>query len=178
MIKAIRFFFFMTAAVAAGLSIGPVHASIRDGFPGDEAAFKVFRLTQTWAESEIDRPFLENMDSVTPPFPAGSPYQIGDIPVISGQRTVYKFVAAYRGVSAEGEKDFHDLLVIETDASGTILDGYHYTLEWTDKPTLDLFRVSAKGVLLRDGLKISELALANVQTGSALGEEGVISLHK
>lgn len=178
MIKANRFFFFMTAAVAAGLSFGPVHSSIRDGFPGDEAALKMYRLMQIRAQSEIDRPFLENMDSVTPPFPAGSPYQVGDIPVISGRLTVHKFVAAYRGMSAEGEKDFHDLLAIETDASGTILDGYHYTLEWTDRPTLDLFRVSTKGVLLRDGLKISELALANVQTGSPLAEEGIIVLKK
>jgi hypothetical protein len=176
--KAIGSCFVLAAAVVAGFLPRPVHSSIRQAFPANEVARKVYQLTQACSQSELDRSFLQTIDSVTPPFPAGSPYQIGDIPAVPGRMTVYKFMAQYRGKSAEGEGDFHDLLVIETDGAGTILDGYHYTLEWTDLPTLDLFRFRGKGVTLRDGLNIQELRLANVQTGAPLVEDGIIVLKK
>ncbi len=178
MIRAFRLPWFIAAAAVAGFSLRPAQALFGEGPAENQSARKVYRLTQTCSRSKIDRSFLEKIDSLTPPFPPGSPYQIGDIPAVAGHLTVHKFVALYRGESAEGEKDFHDLLVIETDGSGTILDGYHYTLEWTDKPTLDLFRVSAKSVLLRDGLVIQELRLASIQAGSPLAESGVIVLDK
>lgn len=175
--KAIRFFL-VIAAVAAWFLSHPVYGSIREAIQEDEAVRKVYRLTQTFAQSEIDVSFLQRIDSITPPFPARGPYQIGDIPVVPGRMTVHKFVALYRGKSAEGEGDFHDLLVIETDSAGTILNGYHYTLEWTDIPTLDLFSFRGKGVTLKDGLSVRELRLANVQTGSLLEEDGIIVLKK
>jgi hypothetical protein len=178
MVKAIRFSLGLAAAILAGLLRGQVRSPAGEGFPENEADQKVYRLKQTCPQSRIDASFLERIDSVTPPFPAGSPYQIGDIPSIPGRLTVYKFVALYRGESAEGKGDFHDLLVIETDSAGAILDGYHYTLEWTDVPTLDLFRLRGKGVNLKDGLKIQELKLANVRTGAPLAEEGLIVLKK
>jgi hypothetical protein len=178
MIKAARLPFLMAAAAVAGFSLRPAQVLFREGSAEVQAVRKAYRLVQTFSRSEIDRNFLEKLDSLTPPFPAGSSYQIGDIPAVAGRFTVHKFVALYRGESAEGEKEFHDLLVIETDGAGTVLDGYHYTLEWMDSPTLDLFRVGAKGVLLRDGLAIGELKLANIRTGAPLEESGVIVLDK
>lgn len=178
MMKAVGLFLVTAAAVVSGSLFQTAHASIGDESPENEVAPKVYRLTRTFPRSEIDTSFLEAIDSVTPPFPAGSSYQIGDIPTIPGRLIVYKFVAIYRGESAEGERDFHDLLVIETDSAGAIIDGYHYTLEWTDVPSLDLFRFRGKGVTLRDGLEIQELSLANVRTGSLLAENGIIVLKK
>ena len=133
MIKTARFSRFLAAAAIAGLSIGSALALFRDRPAENPDGRKVYRLIQNCFRSEIDRSFLKEIDSLTPPFPPWSPYQIGDIPAVAGSLTVYKFVVLYRGESAEGQKDFHDLLIVETDGSGTILDGYHYTLEWTDR---------------------------------------------
>jgi hypothetical protein len=176
MIKAGRFFLVFAAAAAGGYLARPASPSSRDAFPPDETVLKAYRLTQTCSRAEMDKSFLKRIDTVTPPFPAGSPYQIGDLPTVPGRLTVYKFVASYRGKSEEGERDFHDLLVIETDGTGTILDAYHYTLEWMDQPTLDLYRLQGKGVVLKDGLKIRELDLTNVRTGSPLAEDGIVVL--
>jgi hypothetical protein len=155
---------------------GSVACAPEKSEPGKQ--LKTYLLIQKSADSDIDEDFLEKIDSIPPPFPAGGPYQIGDIPTLTGEFEVYKFTAEYVGPTSQGERPLHDLLVIKTDRQKKILDAVHYTLDWTDMPTLDLFRFRGKGVTLRDGLRIEELKLANVQTGSPLAEEGIIVLNK
>jgi hypothetical protein len=176
MIRAARLPCLVTAVGLAGFSLGPARTLSQEWPAGQPSPRKEYRLVQTHGRSEIDRGFLQKIDALTPPFPPGSPYQVGDVPVVAGRFTVHKFVALYRGKSAEGEKDFHDLLVVETDDSGLILDAVHYTLEWTDLPTLDLYRLGAKGVTLRDGLRVLDLRLVNVRTKEPLADEGTIVL--
>jgi len=111
--------------------------------------------------ADLDYQFLDRIDQVPPPYPAGSNYQIGDLPTVKGEYTVYKYLIEYVGKSAEkGESKFHDLLVIKTDSSGKILDAYKYTLEWADSPSLALYRMKSKELYLKPDLKINDLGFA------------------
>jgi len=122
-------------------------------------------------DADLDYHFLNNIDRITPPFPPGSRYQIGDIPTVKGRYIIYKYLIEYPGRSAEsGAARFHDLLVIKTDSTGKILDAYHYTLEWADAPSLDLYQMKNKGIYLKPDLKLKDLGLINTITGRQLGE--------
>ena len=163
-------------AAAMLLVLMAEHVSSMTGVIEADDARKVYRLIKAAPQSEIDASFLRTIDSVPPPFPAEGPYQIGDIPTIPGPFTVHKFVAVYRGECAQGSREFHDLLVIQTDGSGEVVDACHYTLEWTDIPSLDLYRSQGKNVILKNDLSIRDLNLVNVRGGEILSEEGIIVL--
>ncbi|MDD5382918.1 MAG: hypothetical protein PHH60_04615 [Candidatus Margulisbacteria bacterium] len=112
---------------------------------------------------DLDYSFINNIDQITPPYPAGSKYQIGDIPTVKGKYSVHKYIIEYLGRSAEkGEAKFHDLLVIKLDNSNKIVDAYKYTLEWADSPSLALYRMANKDVFLKPGLKLEALGLTRV----------------
>jgi hypothetical protein len=78
---------------------------------------------------------------------------------IRGKYTVYVFIAVFKGESYNNtEKEFHDIVVLKTGKKGKVLDAYQYTLEWAEMPlTSDLYRATAKGVMLRNGLPVKEL---------------------
>jgi hypothetical protein len=123
------------------------------------------RPSRAIKNADLDYNFLNNIDAAKSPFPAGSRYQIGDIPTVKGSYTVYKFIIEYQGESAErGKMTFHDLLALKTDSTGKILDAYQYTLEWADSPSLALLKLGAKDVMLKPGLKLTELKMARVAT--------------
>lgn len=168
--------FFAFGPVAALLLVSTVEPGRLAGVKKTADVRKVYRLIQVNPRSEIDGSFLRMIDSVPPPFPAEGPYQIGDIPTIPGRFRVHKFVAVYLGESAQGRREFHDLLVIQTDGCGEIVDGCHYTLEWTDVPSLDLYRFQGKKVILKNDLSTRDLNLINIRTGEVLSEEGIIAL--
>lgn len=144
-----------------------------------EPILKIYRLNKAIDHADFDYGMLRNIDQLPPPYPPDSPYQIGDLPIIKGQYTVYKFIAEYEGDSFKGRKVlFHDLLLIKADKANKILDALHYTLEWTDTPSLDLYRLQNKKLYLKEGLKIKELKLRNPETDRELIENGVIEIGK
>lgn len=117
------------------------------------------RPSEVITNADLDYQFLNNIDSITPPYPSGGKYQIGDLPTVKGKYTVHKYLVEYAGRSAEGGKSrFHDLIILKLDNDKKILDAYKYTLEWTDSPSLALYRTRTKGLYLKPGLKLKDLA--------------------
>jgi tetratricopeptide (TPR) repeat protein len=120
-----------------------------------------YRLIKVIKNADLDYGMLNNIDRITPPFPEGSQYQIGDIGTVKGAYTVYKFVREYEGLSGSVDQPahFHDLLAVKVDDAGVIVDAYKYTLEWTDSPSLALYRLGRKGVRFKEDMDVRELQL-------------------
>lgn len=120
-----------------------------------------YRLIKVIRNADLDYGMLNNIDRVAPPYPEGSRYQIGDIGTVKGASTVYKFMREYEGLSGSADKPapFHDLLVVKVDDAGVIVDAYKYTLEWTDSPSLALYRLGRKGVRFKEDMDVRELQL-------------------
>jgi len=136
---------------------------------------KAYRLAGIVQGADFDLGALGAIDSLPVPYPPGSRTQIGKLPIQRGKYLIYNFVAAYPGTAAGGgTAEFHDLLALKVGCGDEILDAWQYTLEWADTPSLDLNRMRKKGLVLKKGLEIEALDLANAATGSAAGEEGVI----
>lgn len=103
---------------------------------------------------------------------------------INGKYHYYKFIANYkaRGISrdsdpAKPEQTFHDILIIKTDDYQKIVDGYHFVLEWGDKPlSYPLFRVKAAGLTLQEGLSLKQLNLKRVTDDTDFDNDGKIKL--
>ncbi len=102
---------------------------------------------------------------------------------LKGKNEVYFLIATYPGASFDGTtKTFHDYMVLEVDPKTQLIqDGYQYTLEWTDSPNYDLYRIHNKKTKLKDGLKITALDfraldIKPTDTRYLLKEEGVIKL--
>jgi tetratricopeptide (TPR) repeat protein len=120
-----------------------------------------YRLIKVIKNADLDYGMLNNIDRITPPFPEGSQYQIGDIGTVKGAYTVYKFMREYEGLSGSVDQPahFHDLLAVKVDDAGVIVDAYKYTLEWTDSPSLALYRLGRKGVRFKEDMDVRELQL-------------------
>jgi hypothetical protein len=120
-----------------------------------------YRLIKVIRNADLDYGMLHNIDRIPPPYPEGSKYQIGDIGTVKGSYTVYKFVREYEGLSGSTDEPapFHDLLVVKVDDAGVIVDAYKYTLEWTDSPSLALYRLGRKGVRFKEDMDVRELQL-------------------
>ncbi|MDR0262538.1 MAG: hypothetical protein LBJ04_04865 [Sphingobacterium sp.] len=103
---------------------------------------------------------------------------------INGKYHYYKFVATYkaRGISpdndpAKPEQTFHNILIIKTDDQQKIVDGYHFVLEWSEKPlSYPLFRVKATDLTLQEGLALKQLNLKRVMDNTDFNDEGKIKL--
>jgi hypothetical protein len=138
-------------------------------------AVKTYRLAGIVQGADFDLRALGDIDALPVPHPAGAGSQIAEIPLRHGKFFIYKYIAAYAGTAAEaGEAEFHDLLALKIGCGDEILDAWQYTREWADAPSLDLNRMRAKGLVLRRGLSVGALDLANAATGAAAGEDGVI----
>ncbi len=123
--------------------------------------------------ADFDQALIRSIDELPPPYPQGSKYQIGAIPTKAGASRIYKLQAIIQGrVSyAEEPVSIHQLLMLKIDGAGLITEGYHYTLEWSDIPSLRLYAVTAQGLRLQDGLEISALKLKNAEgTGPTEGQ--------
>lgn len=134
---------------------------------------------QATLKAEFDQALIKGIDGITPPYPEGSAYQIGAIPTRPGEGKIYQFQAVVLGdVSYRDHKaPIHYLLMLKVDDSEQIVEGYHYTLEWSDSPSIALYRLTTMGVKLVDGLKLSKLAMVNSE-GQALAIDGTIQLIK
>jgi len=105
---------------------------------------------------------------------------------ISGAFNYYQFLATFKGKAYNGGeaatlKDFHDILIIKTDQNNKIIDAYQYTLEWAEPPLqYDLFKSSAKNLVLTDTLNIKQLKFKRTYSWSEkntmLKENGIIKL--
>ncbi len=140
---------------------------------------KVYKLWQVIPHADIDYKFIKNIDKIEPPYPAGGQYQIGDIKTTPGRFTVFKFMSVCDGQSSSGKKQkFHELIVLKVDyLTHKVVDAYHYTLEWSDQPSLDLYRARRTGMKLKSGLRINDLGLANSR-GQQLEEKAYLCLKK
>jgi hypothetical protein len=80
---------------------------------------------------------------------------------VGGHYVYYQFIATFKGhVFDEVGKTFHDILIVKTDTADNITDAYQYTLEWAEPPLqYDLYKSSAKNVILKNALDISSLKL-------------------
>lgn len=103
---------------------------------------------------------------------------------ISGTFNYYQFLATFKGKAYNGGeaitiKDFHDILIIKTDQNNKIIDAYQYTLEWAEPPLqYDLFKSSAKNLVLTDTLNIKQLKFKRTyswnEKDKMLKENGII----
>lgn len=106
---------------------------------------------------------------------------------ISGRYNYYQFIATFKGSSYNDGgptliKDFNDILIIKTNNENQIIDAYQYTLEWAEPPLqYDVFKLSAKNLLLSDNLKIENLKLIRTyswnKNDTFLKENDVIKLN-
>jgi hypothetical protein len=82
-----------------------------------------YTLIAVIRNADLDYTMLNNIDTITPPFPDGSTYQIGDIRTVNGTYTVYKFMREYKGQSkfSASPVTFHDLLAVKVDNAGLLL---------------------------------------------------------
>ncbi len=120
-----------------------------------------FRLTAVIVNADLDYDMIGRIDRITPPYPEGGKYQIGDIGTVMGAFTVYKYIGEYEGLSAFADNPvtFHDLLVVKVNDAGIIADAFKYTLEWTDSPSLALYRLGKKGARFKEDIDVKELHL-------------------
>ncbi|TWI17192.1 hypothetical protein [Sphingobacterium siyangense] len=103
---------------------------------------------------------------------------------VNGKYHYYKFVATYkaRGISkdsdaARPEQTFHNILIIKTDDYQKIVDGYHFVLEWGEKPlSYPLFRVKATDLTLQEGLSLKQLNLKRAMDNTDFDGDGKIKL--
>lgn len=160
------------------IAIAAVRGSAGTGRESMDPPAKVYRLVKIIQGGDFDRKAIGRIDSLPVPYPKGSPHQIGDLPTKFGKSFIYKFQATYKGTASEGgEAEFHDILMVKLGCDSDILEGYQYTLEWADTPSLDLNKVAAAGIILADGVRISDLRLVNVRTGEPAREEGRIEYN-
>jgi|GEM_PF-205105 hypothetical protein len=103
---------------------------------------------------------------------------------VNGKYHYYKFVATYkaRGIYPDGdpakpEQTFHNILILKTDDYQKIVDGYHFVLEWSEKPlSYPLFRVKATDLTLQEGLSLKQLNLKRVMDNIDFDNDGKIKL--
>ena len=105
---------------------------------------------------------------------------------VGGKYKYYQLIATFKGHGYDGGeapliKDFHDILIIKTDNKNKIIDAFHYTLEWAEPPLqYDLFKSSAKDIVLQDNMDISQLKLNKTysysENNKELKEKGTVKL--
>jgi hypothetical protein len=68
-------------------------------------------------------------------------------------------------------------LIIKTDDQQKIVDGYHFVLEWSEKPlSYPLFRMKAADLPLKEGLSLKQLNLKRVTDNTDFDSDGKIKL--
>jgi hypothetical protein len=145
------------------------------GQDGQPSSTKVYRLVKIIQGADFNGRAIKKIDRLPLPYPSGSAFQVGDLPVKHGKFYIFKFLATYQAPSSRGETtEFHDILMIKLGCGDEILDAYQYTLEWADAPSLDLNRLGTSGLVLKAGFDVRELGLANVLDGTEAGEGGII----
>jgi len=115
---------------------------------------KVYRLVDKSEQADIDRSKFNQLNTL------GAGYHLLNevFKPVKGNYTVYRFIAKYKGHSHRTSKMevFHDLIILKTNITGTILDAYQYTLEWGEVPLIyDLFTLTVNGLKLHNEFRDS-----------------------
>ncbi len=122
---------------------------------------KIYVLQQIADNADFDYSKLEDLDASIHEVHYKNQMQIFE-PVCGAYR-YYQFLSsfigmAYNDVGPPLFKEFHDVLIVKTDRSNTIIDAYQYTLEWAEPPCqYDLYKSSTKNIALVKDLSISKL---------------------
>jgi len=143
---------------------------------GVETQNKVYKLENRYPSSDFNYPLIRKIDSMEVPYPKNGKYIISDLPRVRGSFTIYRFVAEYKGASSveRGSVTFHDMLLLKIDGSGKIRDAYQYTMEWSDVPSIDLYKMTASPVKAAQGMSVTTLSLKTVSDSHLLDEGGTI----
>lgn len=140
---------------------------------------KVYKLISSYDNAEFNYDQLNNIDEY---LSVNRDVRKLFEPTI-GNYKIYLFEAEYYGETPlKDSKKFHDILVVKTDSSNTILDAFHYTLEWAEPPfQFDLFRSSVKGILLEDDLELNSLCMirnyGDVNERDTLNDFGLLDFN-
>ncbi|MEC4049831.1 hypothetical protein OX284_010360 [Flavobacterium sp. SUN046] len=124
-------------------------------------ASKIYVLQQITDNADFDYSKLEDLDASIHDVHSKNLMPIFE--PVSGTYRYYQFLSsfigqAYNDVGPPLFQEFHDVLIVKTDRSNTIIDAYQYTLEWAEPPyQYDLYKSSAQNIPLVDDLSLSKL---------------------
>ncbi len=135
------------------------------GFAQDEEA-RVYQIKQIYQNADLNEKAIErfrqnielrsNVDEIMKLFKPSK-----------GKYKVFVFMSSNYGWSAmDDQKDiFHSVLILKVNKNNEILDGLEYMLEWAEPPFTSRFvRATKKGIILKKGLRISELDFRTFET--------------
>lgn len=144
----------------------------------DDSLSKIYTFLTKTQQADINYAALQNINMIEGHSNIEKVFQ-----PIKGKFTVYQFKANYPGESFQGAGFyiFHDILIAKTDSNNKILDAYQYTLEWTDVPSADLFKSTAKNIILENNLDIHKLRFIRTDSlegiSPQLQEKGVLQFN-
>ena len=118
-----------------------------------------FKLVERIEQSDINYLIIKKFNYLPP----GYEGMLKSFKPVKGEFTTYTFIKTFDGESKyNGNKKNHDLIIIKTDSTNKVLDGFYYRLEWEEVPSqYILFRSFSVDLILKDKLKISELNFLN-----------------
>ena len=180
-------FLFIVLGSCQTKSVQIIFSSQQNDSPTELNAHQIFRLKKLAANADFDTVKLADIDDYT----KDANYLKRIFEPINGEYNYYQFLSTYEARTSlfpeEDLKDsiqtFHDILILKTDKENRIIDAFHYTLEWGEKPVkYDLFRSSKGGFTLTDSMNISDLKFLRTgvenENDRLLHDKGIITLHK
>ena len=83
---------------------------------------------------------------------------------VKGRYTVYRFMAAYRGLSfTNTSRTFHDVIIVRTGPGNEIVSAFQYTLEWAELPLIsDLYQSTCTRTSLSNDMKVSDFKFVKI----------------
>jgi len=115
---------------------------------------KVYRFLDEANNADINRGLTLMLDTAKP----GVAMLNSVFKPVEGKFKVYRFLAMYQGLSfSDKQKEFHDVLIVKTNAKGKIIEAYQYTLEWAEPPfNTDLYRSTCKHTYLVNNMEVDK----------------------
>lgn len=138
-----------------------IYSSTKKNTAAKLNAPKIYVLQQIADNADFNYSKLEDLDASIHEVHSKNQMQIFE--PISGSYRYYQFLSsfigqAYSDIGPPLFQEFHDVLIVKTDRSNTIIDAYQYTLEWAEPPhQYDLYKSSAQNITLVNDLSISKL---------------------
>lgn len=117
-----------------------------------------FYLLDTFTMSDINYNDIDSIDLKS--FPRGRSNLLNSVfKPVNGKYRVYRFLSYDYGITYENHADSINILIeIKIDENNVIVDGFLYFLQNPSFPSIgDVFRLSAKGLKLRNGMNVESL---------------------